>query len=86
MSAEENYDYFEFLVDEQRVLKKSNVAPWENFAYNLTRGYHTLKWRYVKDFSLTRGEDRVKVRDIILTHTNNVVTKCPPCPPGTQNV
>jgi hypothetical protein len=37
----------------------------------------------MKDFSFGGGEDRAKVKDIILRSTSNVILKCAPCPPGT---
>ena len=42
-----------------------------------------LTWTYQKDISLSRGEDTVYLRDIVVTGTKLAEDACKACPPGT---
>jgi hypothetical protein len=57
VSSEVNFDYLHFLVDGLDQGAWSGVLDWQSVTYDLDPGSHTLEWRYIKDGSVTAGED-----------------------------
>ena len=60
-SSEPNYDFLLFYIDGPEKGRWSGVVPWGSVFYPVTRGYHTFKWEYSKDVSVSSNEDRVMV-------------------------
>jgi len=60
VSSEDGYDYLEFYIDNVRQDRISgSVTSWQQKSYNVTgEGQHTFKWRYIKDSSVSEGDDR----------------------------
>jgi len=58
VSSERNNDTLDFLIDGVRVESISGEVDWVRKEYQLTAGPHELRWRYVKDASLSKGEDK----------------------------
>lgn len=81
VSAEQNWDFFNFIMDDVLIFKVSQQT-WRTFSINVTTGYHTAKWVYTKDPSLSFGEDLAKIRWITLAQPNKVAFFCPKCLPG----
>lgn len=57
VSSEDGYDWLEFYVDTVRQDHISGTVDWEQKTYNIGSGTHTLKWRYMKDSSVSDGDD-----------------------------
>jgi len=59
VSSEEDSDYLEFYIDDVREDRISGEVGWQKKTYDVnSTGYHTLKWRYVKDGSGSDGDDK----------------------------
>lgn len=52
------YDYFQFAVDGQIQAIIDGEYDWEERAYNIPAGTHTLRWTYLKDSSFSDGNDK----------------------------
>jgi len=74
VSSENNYDWFRFYVDGVRVRQASGSVGWLNFYYPLTEGFHTLKWSYEKDLSISAGADAAWIDNISLPPFNNAAS------------
>ncbi|MCP4228628.1 MAG: hypothetical protein GY771_00570, partial [bacterium] len=58
VSSEAGYDYLEFYIDGVLQERITGSANWHMMTYKITgSGSHTLKWRYVKDYSVSEGDD-----------------------------
>ena len=57
VSSEVGYDSLEFYIDGSLQDGISGVADWQQVSYSLPSGTYELKWRYVKDWSVSEGED-----------------------------
>ncbi|MCH7556097.1 MAG: hypothetical protein IIB56_01425 [Planctomycetes bacterium] len=58
VSSEGGYDYLEFYIDGSLQDRISGTVDWQQMTYTLSLGSHTLEWRYVKDYSVSEGDDR----------------------------
>lgn len=58
-STQSNYDWLIFFIDGVQKGQWTGETPWSLVAYNVTRGYHTLKWQYMKDSAIVAGSDCV---------------------------
>ncbi len=74
VSAEANYDYFNFYVDGVRKLHVSGYPPWTKYSETLSPGPHLLKWEYTKDAGVSGGSDTVWIDDLEMTVDNTVWT------------
>jgi cysteine-rich repeat protein len=66
VSSETSFDFLRFFVDGTEVGAWSGTLAWERFSYDLAAGNHTLEWRFMKDGSLSTGEDAGFVDNIML--------------------
>jgi hypothetical protein len=58
VNSEVNYDFLEFYIDGVRQDRISGAVNWQKKSYTITgAGSHTLLWRYVKDVSVSFGND-----------------------------
>jgi hypothetical protein len=57
VSSEAGYDALEFYIDGSLQDSISGSADWQQVFYTLPSGTYELKWRYVKDWSVSEGED-----------------------------
>jgi hypothetical protein len=57
VSSEANYDYLKFYINDQMVQQWAGTVPWERVAFPVTAGFKTFKWEYMKDGSVSSGED-----------------------------
>lgn len=65
-SSEVDYDKVTFYVDGIRCFDASGENEWRRYAYSLSAGLHTLRWRYAKDESHSAGSDCVWLDDVRL--------------------
>ncbi len=58
VSSEGNCDYLEFYIDGVRQDRISDSEDWHEMTYEITgTSSHMLKWRYVKDGTVSEGDD-----------------------------
>ncbi|MBW7990394.1 MAG: hypothetical protein FVQ84_10320 [Planctomycetes bacterium] len=58
VSSEAGYDYLEFYIDGILQDRITGSVGWHQMMYTISNlGSHTLKWRYVKDYSISDGDD-----------------------------
>lgn len=66
VSSESGYDHFEFYIDGSREIRESGTSGWNKFSKSLIKQEHTFQWRYYKDGSVDRGDDRAYIDNLIL--------------------
>ena len=64
------YDYLEFKIDNVSKGQWGGEIDWSKEAYFLTAGTHTLKWTYLKDASVSEGNDCAWIDFIVLPPLN----------------
>jgi len=57
VSSESGYDYLEFYIDGSLQDRISGTVDWHQMMYTLPLGSNTLEWRYIKDGSISSGND-----------------------------
>jgi len=57
VSSENNYDWLEFYIDNQRVGRWSGERDWARVAYPVEAGERTFRWVYKKDYVISEGQD-----------------------------
>jgi hypothetical protein len=58
ISSERHYDDLKFFIDGVLQDRISEIMDWHQMTYTITAsGLHTLEWRYVKDHSVSEGDD-----------------------------
>jgi vibriolysin len=57
VSSEANYDYLKFYIDGVQQAQIAGTVSWTQKSYTVSSGTHTLKWSYVKDYSVSSGSD-----------------------------
>jgi hypothetical protein len=60
-------DYLKFYIDDVLMGIWSGTVGWSTVSYNVTDGVHRLRWEYMKDGSLTGGDDAAWIDDIQIT-------------------
>ncbi|WP_132252145.1 hypothetical protein [Natranaerovirga pectinivora] len=67
VSSEGGYDFFEFYIDGEIKIRASGTSnTWTKFSENLPRRAYTFRWRYVKDGSVSRGDDRAYIDNLFI--------------------
>jgi len=57
VSSEGNYDYLRFFIDNSEMGSWSGEVSWQQASFSVTAGFHTFKWEYTKDFSVSTPAD-----------------------------
>jgi len=57
VSSEQNWDFLEFWVDNQKVGSWSGTVDWSRQVYPIGAGVYTFKWIYMKDNYYSNGQD-----------------------------
>jgi len=73
-SSESAYDFLVFSVDNNPVYSISGTTDWEEKAFELGAGTHTLKWEYIKDSSVNYGDDCGWVDKVEIIQTTPTAT------------
>lgn len=58
VSSELGYDFLEFRTNTVLVERISGEVPWQQRTLSFAPGTHVLRWRYVKDDTLSKEKDR----------------------------
>ena len=63
-SMERYYDHLRFEIDGHLEDLWSDIIDWRDASYQVDIGLHTFTWIYIKDGSVSRGEDTVWIDEI----------------------
>ena len=66
VSSETNYDFLIFYIDGVEQDRWSGEQWWEEHSYEITAGYHSFTWLYLKDYSVDGGLDAAWIDYIAL--------------------
>jgi hypothetical protein len=75
----DNWDYLRLLVDDVEVLRVDGITAWTQVLVPVADGLHAIRWEYRKDESLSEGEDRAWVDQVVFL-TGALVTVTTPVP------
>ncbi|TVQ97277.1 MAG: DUF4215 domain-containing protein [Deltaproteobacteria bacterium] len=64
VSSESGFDFGEFFRDGNRLQRWSGETGWAEASFPVSAGNRELRWRYVKDGSISRGRDDMRVANI----------------------
>lgn len=70
VSSQENYDFFNFLINEDIKHQISGEQGWQYITQNIPSGFHKLLWFYSKDETGASGNDRAWLDQVIFTPTS----------------
>lgn len=65
VSSESSYDYLRFFIDNVKVGEWSGSIAWSKASYPVTAGMRTFKWEYMKDGSVSSGDDCAWIDDVV---------------------
>lgn len=57
VSSEPNYDYFQFNLNDNEVLRVSGETNWLRKSFEIPAGFNKMEWIYKKDNSVSQGAD-----------------------------
>jgi len=57
VSSEANYDFLVFAIDDEEMIRWSGTVAWYEHSYNVRPGRHEFHWTYLKDYSVSNGDD-----------------------------
>jgi hypothetical protein len=66
VSSEKNHDWLIFYIDDVEIARISGEVDWTSVFVEIPEGNHTIKWKYVKDESVSEGLDKGWIDDIEL--------------------
>ena len=75
-STQAGHDKLQLLIDNNIIAQWSDIKDWRHYHCMVNDGNHLIQWRYIKDDSLSAGDDRVWIDDIRLpfgAHTGTSV-------------
>lgn len=75
VSSESNYDKFIFYIDNEEKDTQSGSLDWSQVSFPVTAGYHTYKFTYSKDASVSNGSDCAWVDNIEFPGLGSMVTE-----------
>lgn len=74
VSSENNYDYLNFYIDNERISRWAGSKAWARVAFPITPGHHLLSWLYIKDQSTISGSDCAWVDFIVFPAIQSFVS------------
>ncbi|MCP5516901.1 MAG: S8 family serine peptidase [Verrucomicrobiales bacterium] len=66
VSCEEDWDFLEFYLDDQRLEAWTGEVDWLRFEFPIAAGRHTLRWTYAKDTRGSAGLDAAFIDNVNL--------------------
>lgn len=67
VSSEYGFDNMSFYIDDIYKYKNSGVVDWQKREFIIDNdGPHVFKWRYMKDGSITEGDDRAWIDNLLI--------------------
>jgi len=74
VSSEEDWDFFKFYIDGNKLGEWSGTGEWEEDSYTISEGSHILKWSYEKDQNTSNGSDCAWLDNIIFPATTTIIS------------
>ncbi|MBI2384861.1 MAG: right-handed parallel beta-helix repeat-containing protein, partial [Elusimicrobia bacterium] len=65
VSSEADFDFLRFYIDGQLQAAWSGTVAWGQASIDVTAGTHTFRWSYVKDGTLSLGQDSAWIDDVV---------------------
>jgi hypothetical protein len=65
VSSETNYDYLRFYINNIQIAQWAGTVDWTKASFPVSAGMKTFKWEYMKDGSVSSGQDCAWVDDIV---------------------
>jgi hypothetical protein len=84
VSSEEWFDYLTFCIDGLTQAAISGEVGWEQRAFTVGSGDHTLKWTYAKDVNMSAGADMAWLDQVTFITNPPVITLQPISQKGTM--
>lgn len=72
VSSEPNYDYLQFKINDNDLLRTSGETSWELKKVAVSAGFNKLEWTYRKDNSVSQGADAAWIDLIDFSKTTRV--------------
>src|SRR5512139_1129708 len=69
VSSEPNYDYLEFMLNGNEVMKISGETEWKRKSVEIPAGFNMMEWIYKKDNSVSQGADYAQIDLIDFSET-----------------
>lgn len=69
VSSEAGFDFMRFYIDNTKVGEWSGNVSWSRVAFAVAQGSHTFKWEYMKDGSVSNGDDMAMIDYIVFPAT-----------------
>ncbi len=63
--SNDNYDWLGFFIDDIEIARWDGEYGWSRVAYPVNAGLHTFKWVYLKDYSVSSGQDAAWIDNIV---------------------
>ena len=73
VSSEASFDFLRFYIDATLQDSYSGEVAFSAVTFNVTAGTHTFTWRYVKDSSVSSGQDAAWVDDVTITNASGTI-------------
>lgn len=70
VSSESSYDKLKFYIDDVEKADWSGQIDWATHNYPISHGLHTVKWEYMKDYSVSTGQDCAWIDNILFPQLN----------------
>ncbi|MDZ7742131.1 MAG: T9SS type A sorting domain-containing protein [Bacteroidota bacterium] len=69
----DDYDYMAFYIDGEEMGRWDGMVGWSYESFPVSMGLHTFKWEYVKDYSVSAGDDCAWVDYIVFPAQTSTV-------------
>jgi hypothetical protein len=69
VSSENNYDYFQFNLNDTEIMRKSGEVDWEIKKIAVGSGHNKMEWIYKKDNTVSQGADAAWIDLIDFAHS-----------------
>ncbi len=69
-----NYDYLAFYIDGNEKQRWDGFLNWAETFYQVGTGYHTFKWNYHKDYSVSSGQDAAWIDMVSFPPFGDIIT------------
>jgi alpha-tubulin suppressor-like RCC1 family protein len=77
VSSEEGYDFLRFAVNGTLLASVSGDNDWQQKTFALASGTQVLRWNYVKDASVSTGQDAAWLDEVVFTPTAPIIERQP---------
>jgi hypothetical protein len=87
VDAERGFDGLRFVVNGVIVMPTTSTVPdYVEFQHYMGMGVHTVQWQFIKDATLSRGDDNAAIKSIEIKGMSYADDYCSLCPRGYSSV